>query len=390
MKFLFLFLIMIRASLDYYSNVYILGANIGSYVGIAIIGIAFIEYEASKKKQRNIILKGFLVYLILVLPSLFSSLYIKDSLMEVTRYLCELSCMFLTYKYFFIDKRFANKLIIAILYSSLIPNIYGIIQVATGSGFYDKDVGGNRVCSVFMHPNQYAIYLVVICTACLLIYTGKINLTKKKNLKISYLVFATSIINLLFTYSRTCWIWFGIIVMGHALLTLKYKKSKVFIVCAAVLLYYMSDFFVARFMDVISAYTKNSLDIRSRIVAVMFEKFKEKPLFGYGVGTFSSWTNIILGKQIEAHNEYIRTLFETGLCGIFGLIYYFFVTIKSFIKDGIKNNSIMIMFLVGFYIACFFTNTLDCLVGQIYLVTLVTLVYCIGMTNVTWQKGRNV
>lgn len=388
MQALFLFIIFIRASLDYFANISIMGLNPSSYLAVLIVLMFFLELFSRTKlriEKDNSMFGFFSVYLLLLFPSVVLSNNIGSSVVEFIRYLSELGCIYLAYKYCKKNPSYIQKLVTAMLLSSIVPLSVGFYQLLTHGGVYDRQVGGNRVISVFVHENQFAIYLVVIITLCLLIVTGKILSPSNRYKRFVYLVLVGSLINLLFTYSRTCWVWLAIIVFGIGVFSIR-KKSMILLVGVALVgAYFASDIVLGRFLDVSRSGTGGSLTIRQAIVASMFNAALKKPLFGHGLGNFSEGTVLYMNRTIEAHNEYIKTFFDSGAFGVIGLIYYFFNLFKCFIRRGIRENHIIVFFIVGFYIACYFTNTLSCLVGQIYLLTMLTMML---QTNQNQAKQR--
>ncbi len=384
MQGLFLVIIFIRASLDYFANKKLLGLNPSSYLALLIIAIFLLELLTKRKakiKSGNKLFKCFFVYLFLLVPSVIISDDWGDSLAELMRYTSELGCIYLTYKYCVFNELYIRKLIKSILGSSIIPLLVGTYQILTKGGVYDRQVGGYRILSVFVHENQYGIYLVAIISLCLYIILSKEYYESKWFRRGVYVVLFGGLINLLFTYSRTNWIWLAIILFGIAIYNIKKKSILLLIGFGLVFSYYASDLILTRFFDVSKAGDGGSLTIRQKIVSTMLRYALQKPIFGHGLGNFSVGTGMYMGREIEAHNEYVKTFFDSGLLGVIGLFYYFYNLLMIFIKNGIKKNYLAIFFLLGFFISCYFTNTLSCLVGQIYILTFLTILMVKNINN---------
>lgn len=368
----FLFLIFIRASLDYFNEISIIGVNPASIVAIFIIAVCFCEILLARVQittGHNAVLIGYFIYFICILPSIIVSNSLSTSLEEILKYLCALSCIYLCVIYTKRDTKFVFKLLNIMLLSALIPLIVGTYQLIMQDGMYDKDVGAQRVFSVFTHPNQYAIYLVVIATITFLFLFNVIPSSKRYKIFVGLILVAV-LVNLLFTYSRTCWVWLSIIVAGIILFNI--KKKSILLICIILFIasFFVTDIIIERFVDVSSAGDGGSLNIRNYIIEALMPYAMEEPLFGHGLGTFDFWSGLIINNTIQAHNEYFKTLFESGFIGLIGLVIFFACSLISAIKQGLRRNYIVIFFLLGYFVTCYFTNTLSSLVGQIYLVSL--------------------
>lgn len=80
----------------------------------------------------------------------------------------------------------------------------------------------------------------------------------------------------------------------------------------------------------------------------------EKPLFGFGGGSFIEIDNRANGVSLEAHNVFIATYFELGALGLlFILTFYVFVIIEAFKSKSLL--ALIIAFSVLIY-SCFFDS----------------------------------
>ena len=96
--------------------------------------------------------------------------------------------------------------------------------------------------------------------------------------------------------------------------------------------------------------------------------FRDKPLFGYGINSFTSYiSNIVAESDIyNAHNIYFQLLGEIGIIG-FGLFLTMFLSIfrnsikflkKSVNKDDKYISNVIIVFQLVFFIYGLSGNTL--------------------------------
>ena len=106
-------------------------------------------------------------------------------------------------------------------------------------------------------------------------------------------------------------------------------------------------------------------DIRYVFVKESLKRIKQKPIFGYGTGSFGT----IFDKEVKSghdfqfhrtpHNQYLYVLFELGILGLLLLLSIFYYQIKELIvkKDGIHRAllplSFMFLMLVDSYFFIF-------------------------------------
>jgi len=82
----------------------------------------------------------------------------------------------------------------------------------------------------------------------------------------------------------------------------------------------------------------NSLNTRYYLYSYSYEKIKEKPLMGYGTGSFvkefssisEHATKILAGIHKTPHNNYLFIWFELGLIGLLVFLSIFFFQLKAY------------------------------------------------------------
>ena len=85
---------------------------------------------------------------------------------------------------------------------------------------------------------------------------------------------------------------------------------------------------------------ENSIYVRQDLIEKGIEWFKERPIFGHGIGTFSYLND----DGYYAHNGYIELLVGMGLVGTI----VFFMPIISALRASIKNRIFKKSFYVSF------------------------------------------
>ena len=180
---------------------------------------------------------------------------------------------------------------------------------------------GRRIFSTFANPNFYANF----CLFAIIIITARFLQTRSKKL---LLLLGLGLVNIFFTESKGAWLalgvsgaFFGLLYLNY--FTAIYKKNKFVITAAlaAALLFALalSAFYGAKRM--------RSVNFRLHTWAATVEMVKEKPLFGFGAGSFFieypafKKPEIFEIEQISniqtshAENHYLELLATLGLAG---------------------------------------------------------------------------
>ena len=140
-----------------------------------------------------------------------------------------------------------------------------------------------------------------------------------------------------------------LIFLSFSILTFWQKKSLIFVSILSLVLinltaYFLSPHFKNRIDSIrvqLSQLEKNklnSLNTRYYLFSYSYEKIKEKPLTGYGTGSFvkefssisEHATKILAGVHRTPHNNYLFIWFELGLLGLMVLFSIFFFQLKAY------------------------------------------------------------
>lgn len=225
------------------------------------------------------------------------------------------------------------KLFLAAIFSSVFPIILSAKELITGNLFFEPDSSLGRITGGFSHPNPFGLYLfLVLALILILIYSIKFkdNSFIKKILW-TYFIFVLPFFIL--TYSRTAWI--SLIIFAVLLF---FNRKKIFqwvkifpfliLLTAGLLLFQPTQ---ERISEIFTRSSFDSISAREAIFKMGLAKFSEKPILGYGVGTFEE---IIMDEKESsegsslAHNDWIMFSVEGG---IIGLIIYFSYTMGALI-----------------------------------------------------------
>jgi O-antigen ligase len=243
------------------------------------------------------------------------------------------------------------------LASSMLVSVIGIKQYLSGDlghvAWLDKKANPNiqaRAYSSFNNPNVLGEYLLsVIVMNMMLIAMGK-NIWKKIILMIPLGINA---LTLLLTFSRGAWIGF---VLAFIIMVVVYDKRliPVIAILGILALFVLPQVFVDRILTIFIHSGDSSTDYRYLIWFGGKNILKDYWLFGTGLGygSFSKVYSLYRMGEVYAahsHNIFYEILLEMG---IFGLISYLMLVIKSFVS-GIgeiidsQNSAVRMIIIAG-------------------------------------------
>ena len=271
-----------------------------------------------------------------------------------------------------------EKLRRALIYSAFIPLAFSLYQILHGE---PDAIGFNRVYGTFAHPNGFACYLVVLMPLVALSYIRSWKIDQKA----FYLgTFGLMFLSLVFTFTRVAWIAFvvSMMILGWS----KYRKFffrliLVFLI-VVLLLPSLGQMVTRRIQPDGSFYGRFSFNQFSLLL------FSQKPILGHGFGTYTALSTSVFGEKVErygrvlgaaAHNDYLRTLAETGAVGLFSLLVLFLAVFRTGRRlrrsgDGeLKLEALMLLAVLGAILVYGITDS-GLSYGGIFLWTLIALV----------------
>jgi len=263
------------------------------------------------------------------------------------------------------NQQFKKKFTIAFLTALIIPFLLAAYQFIVHTGM-NIDGTANRLYGTFAHPNILATFSLLAFIFFTRNRIGR-NEPKLENW-LSAAILITTLIFLALTYTRIAWI--GLVIFLAILGLAKNWRLTATIIIGGGLLYLaffpVNTFFIHQFNinlqenSLIARVTSrneeaDSIKWRADILNKVLPLWAARPLQGYGYGAFAAvwdenkgvanlWDN-----TSEAHNDYLKVGFESGLIGlgIFLLIFanLFFIAIKK--RDLIFVTSILVYLVLS-------------------------------------------
>lgn len=258
----------------------------------------------------------------------------------------------------------------------------------------------------FFSSSGFAAWLIIIIPLFVGIIGSKIIL----NAKLKILLVATIIIQSLFllrTYSRGAWLGFGIsaVIMFYCFIRKSNFKIKLLYLFVAICLLaghlFLPRSIIFNVKDAIRVKFKFGYTINERMMTIPqtitgsnFERikwwkealriFRDYPLTGCGLNTYSVVARnykSFEGGGIYPHNSYLQKAAETGLLGLFALLWVLFIFFKTELGYFNKRRDLLVLGLLSgifaFLIHAFFDT-------HLYSLQLVVLFwYMLGLTVAT-------
>ncbi len=334
MKTFFLFLLILRSSLDIFTDVGVnvgpMNLNIPSMASIFILLPAGFYFILRGGFQLPVIGKFFNFWLLFLAFSVLISFYIfglegAAALREWVRLVTIFVIFVLAYN--LIEKKDFSRFLNAVFWSLPIPLSFGMHQLITGSG--GEYAGVVRIAGTFAHPNPFAFYLVLFIA----LTFWKWQFSEKKVFWTALLL--VQLLLLTATLTLAGFIMFAVLFAGILMKT--NKRAKVLVLLSGVLFAVVlvnTDAFqervervrlinfqeAAREDKVVDSFTWRIVNWKGLLVL-----WQERPLLGYGLNSATVINPLknLRGEGFTPHNDYVNYTVETGLVGL--LMYLIFL-----------------------------------------------------------------
>lgn len=366
---LFYLIILSRASIDHVLEATRLGSmGIGAVLNALVIIMAMIAIFQQPKTLWNVLKQTWLPFLAIV----FLTLYIAPNFyLALKSFLALLSYASIFILSIAVIKSEADygRWIRAVLYSSIVPVIYGFIDLASG-GYHGPESEGLRISSTFAHPNIFAFYLVLMISLSFYFYKTKeqyVSVFVRRTLPIYIFIMLALLI---LTKTRSAWASCAVFFTMYALL---YERKYLLYVLLAPVVALMIPEMRDRILDlgqgneVVNYSQLNSYAWRKLIWQDGLNFMNPSHyFFGYGIDAFKiksvDFFTMSGGHEHGAHSVFVQLFFETGALGLVAYIWIHFKTAKMLISYYQKNKLMIfttLMTLLEFSFEAYADNMLD-------------------------------
>lgn len=224
------------------------------------------------------------------------------------------------------NKKGYLKIIMAILFSAVIPIIVGVKQIIFGEFFVSNDTTLPRLQTVFDHPNKFGSFLFVVLTIYLICYLSiRIKKNKQTEKAITLVPFFILGIFFLGTFSRTSWIAFALAVIIIAIPRKEIRFPAIYLGSLFVFLSLFVESMRNRILGIFSRQYNDTLSGRMETWNMALFEFKKSPWIGYGPGSFKEIIKNVQGTDVGnfyPHSDSIMFLLEGGVMGILSYLLY--------------------------------------------------------------------
>ncbi len=252
-------------------------------------------------------------------------------------------------------KAFIKKIISSSLISFFVCSAYGIYQnffVAPDTTWTDEDMFSEietRVVSTFENPNVFGEYLILLIPLCIALFF----VSKKASERFSYfLCLFTSIVALIYTWSRGAWL--GCIASLIVFFVILSKRAISFyflgVFALPLAIPFLPSSVTERFVS-IGNMADSSTSYRVFIWEASVKMIKDYFFTGIGVGTdafqtvYSEYALAGIETAPHSHNLYLQIMVELGIFGfaVFALtIALFIIKVFSYLKNGTDRSTKLI------------------------------------------------
>lgn len=355
-----LLLILIRPCFDILTGDYLfslgsLSFNFSSLLAIITLAAAGLAILGNPAKFGRMPLKpAFLLFLGLAAISAYFTFDRTASLVEWLR-LVSIFAVFALSGVLADSARDLERLMLAIIFSTVVPGVFAFYQFFTQTGVSVPLEGiYNRIYGTFSHPNLFAYYLVLpLGLALYLFFSGD---KKKISRLLAIILLPALIVLLVLTFTRGAWLAF--IVIALVLGAVKFKKLFFGVVVVAVLAYLLIPPIQQRVSDLTSN-PNNSISWRLALWRDAVTYAAEKPLLGYGTGTAKELILEKRGEQFgssDPHNDYLKIALENGLLGLSAYLFLignlFAVLAGRYLKNRGRSEALLLTVIavtISFY-----------------------------------------
>ncbi|MDB5824981.1 MAG: hypothetical protein JWR21_3685 [Herminiimonas sp.] len=232
-------------------------------------------------------------------------------------------CIFAS-AFFIVQKQEDFRLALrVIVWSSLLPTIYGLAQVVALGGALGPD---GRLQSTFTHPNIYAYYLVLVIWVCLILLKRANSINQgSATARVGVTVYlALLLVQLVLTQTRAAWLACFALFVAY---TLRFERRYLIYILMLVPLALLLPIVQDRLHDLssnnlLSHYGKlDSWSWRIELWSAAFGSFEwHRLVTGYGIGAFRENAPVFFsrsgGVNWDAHNVYVQWFYDVGLIGL--------------------------------------------------------------------------
>ena len=274
-------------------------------------------------------------------------------------------CHIMSIKY---KGEFSKNFLKSLIAGAILPLLAAVYQLLSRTGMDIDDVS-NRIYGTFAHPNILATYTLLLLMVLIselrrvsndgtrhdFVKSKKLSLKEMPAWSKWLVLFLLAMIA--FTYTRIAWIGAALL---FVILGLVYQRKITAIILSGIVLFFalfypLNNYLIQNYninlqtSGLISRLTSRSEDSdsvkwRISLANKVLPLFRQRWFLGYGYGSFPKvWDDNkdvgnIWDTTSEAHNDYIKVAFESGVIGLILFLWIFFSLLYKQINFAVKNQ----------------------------------------------------
>ena len=345
--------------------------GIGGLINLFVIIIACMMVMEKPKAFPGRLARFWLPFVVMMSVGLVLS-YEKTNALKMYLGIVSNFAIFMIAIYIVRSNEDFNKAIRLVMYSSLLPTLYALVDIAL-----HMRGGDFRLQSTFSHPNVLAFYLTLVLVLGLYMLKSPLyNISPRGRIAIC-MYMPMLMVQLLLTQTRSAWLACFLVFVLYALI---FKRSYLLYLLLLPLLLFVPSV-NERLMDlgqgneVVRNAQLNSFAWRVMLweSAIGWMETKRMLLgygldgFGYHVGTFFPMDRTI---RWDAHNVYVQFFFEMGAVGLLCYLWLYarvLGTLRTLARIDPVSGFLMLAIVIQYLIVSFSDNMFRYLVFNWYL-----------------------
>ncbi|WP_169922890.1 O-antigen ligase family protein [Ezakiella peruensis] len=337
-KYQFLFLNLFMMAYAFLPDIVILAAEILFFV------VMVIDLKFNKKiiKANTLLIPMFLVGIFMIINS-FTSLNILGSMRDLAFNFGGIFLALMVYKEVNSKERL-NNILTSIAIGATLVGVFGLYQfVFLGTvqrEWIDASLKGvitRRAYSVFMNPNIFAEYLVLVTPLVVSQFWAHRDGFKK----FIYLMIAgLLLLNMMLTFSRG-----GMVSIALAAMVFLFFAMRPLFVFLIPIGIFSINFLPEKIQNRIYSifnFADSSTSYRFKMWGITKDLIRDNPMVGVGFGhkTFKQEFELLIRSMpiFHAHNTYLEIMAEGGALGIISFLYIVIGSIVNLFKSGMKST----------------------------------------------------
>lgn len=337
-KYQFLSLNLFIMAYAFLPDIVILAAEILFFV------VMVIDLKFNKKiiKANTLLIPMFLVGIFMIINS-FTSLNILGSMRDLAFNFGGIFLALMVYKEVNSKERL-NNILTSIAIGATLVGVFGLYQfVFLGTvqrEWIDASLKGvitRRAYSVFMNPNIFAEYLVLVTPLVVSQFWAHRDGFKKF---IYLMIAALLLLNMMLTFSRGGMV--SIAVAAMVFLFFAMRPLFVFLIPIGIFsINFLPEKIQNRIYSIFN-FADSSTSYRFKMWGITKDLIRDNPMVGVGFGhkTFKQEFELLIRSMpiFHAHNTYLEIMAEGGALGIISFLYIVIGSIVNLFKSGMKST----------------------------------------------------